>query len=247
METAYSPKLMCASIYQKPTEKTLILSPREHFQRPFNFDAWSEIRLGFFLSRVAAANDNAAGVNETFAAGVAADQICIGLKTSADLEIPGTAGCKFVGVASRAGADSSDTGATYVATGGSGFLNPTGWDGVTRIDGSGTVDGPRFPSDPSVATGYCGFYGLRLQLADRGLATQSFTITSFFTNPVAGNDYSPAALVALMNALGGASTPRTLAWNTGAAARTIPDALFFRWPFYNNRARISCMRMRRYA
>jgi hypothetical protein len=127
-------------------------------------------------------------------------------------------------------------------------LSAYGYEGVTAVAGSGAVTGmDNIPADPSPATGYCAFLGLRFVITNRGAATQSIALTSCVSGTTSGGTYTAALMLGDLNAFVGPSTSRTIAWNDGAAAYAIPDAFYFRAPLYNNRLRISCIRMKRFA
>lgn len=239
-----------AKIYLKSAENTLILSPREMFQRAFSFASnWSEIRMGFFWSIISATGDNTQGPGESLTISSVLDNIAIGIKDSATQAIPGQVGSFFAGVGANTSSPAYiNNPPVGIAAGGNvDALNVFGYNGVTAIAGSGNSTALLCPSDPSPATGYCGFGGVKFVLANRGGATQQFTITICRTQTVAGADYSPAALRTLMNTFASPSTPRTLAWNSGGVALPIPDAYCVRLPFFNNRIRLSCIRASQYA
>lgn len=83
-----------ATIYQKTaSDKTLILSPREYFLRPFDFGTdWTEVRVGIFFGGVTSGGDNTQAVSETVAVSSAIDRIAFGIKDSATAALPGQAG-----------------------------------------------------------------------------------------------------------------------------------------------------------
>lgn len=245
-----------ALIYQKlVTDKTLILDPREYVMRPFDLGAdWTEIRFGFFWTPVQSGNDNLepAG-NEVIAINNAQDWITAGFKDSATTALPGQATAFFLGHIGWNNVNPGqcslvDLGATW-RIGGSNTATTghlAGYDGVT-LKGSDAAAGvaPQAP-DASLAAGYNGFFGVKCVLTNRGLATQQAQLSSAVTATVAGTDYSIAALRQAINNgvyTGGAA----FAWNDGAAALTVPDAVFLRLPFFVNRIRISAMMVVRYA
>ncbi len=243
-----------SSIYQKTvSDKTNILAPREYFIRPFDFQNWTEARFGILWSAVASSGDNVTVAPETVALSTAADLISFGLKDSATSALPGQAGSIFLGATNALGASAltfgaGAAGANFASNlGNPAVLAATGYNGVTKFGGTGSegIDGIQCPSNTAVASGYCGFYALKFVINNRGLSTQTVTITGSTQSTVSGTDYSASALRILLNNAtytnGG-----TIAWNTGAAARDIPDSFWIRAPFYSNRMRISCMMGVRY-
>lgn len=236
-----------ATIYAKTgTDKTCILSPREYFMRPFDFQAWTETRFGLYMDGVAASDDNTDSSAEAVATGSAADLIAIGMKDSATTNLPGVAGGLFLGVRNES-TQSAGISGTSIQSNNNLSLAACGFNGATLVAGTSSdrVDALQFPS-ASPATGYNGFWAIKFVITNLGAATQSVAISTTATTPIAGTDYSASALRTLINN-GTYSTPRTVAWNSGGVALDIPDAIFIRLPFYSNRIRISCMRAIRYA
>ncbi len=244
-----------SSIYQKTaTDKTCILAPREYFLRPFNFLAWTEARFGLFFGGVTAAGDNTSSTSESVAKSSVSDIIAFGIKNSSTSDLPGQAGSLFLGVTSDNDASCTTfgvgaAGGDYASISGNpAFLVSTGYNGVTKIGGTDTqaCNGMHYPTVTSGATNYCGFFGLKFVINNIGLSTQSVTLSSSFVSTVSGSDYSAAALRTLLNN-STYNNSSTLTWNDGVSARAIPDALYLRMPFYNNRIRVSSMMGVRYA
>lgn len=236
-----------ALIYQKDTEKTLILSPRESYQRAFDFGLdWTEIRLGMYFSGISAAGDNSASVNETVNINNASDRIAYGIKNSTNTNYPGTADSIFIGALSN-GSSSQCNGENFYSQP-STLLAGGGLYGITQIlPGSPNLGaGLIYPNSPAGSTSYCGAAILRIVISNRGLSNQSVVVSSAFTKTISGSDYSSAALRTLMNNASWVAAG-SFNWNDGSVAYPIPDAFYIRLPFYNNRIRISCMRATRYA
>lgn len=238
-----------ALIYQKTvSDKTLILAPREFILRPFDFGTdWTEMRFGVFFTGVLSTDDNTASAAEIVTLSTAADRIAFGIKDSATNDLPGFGASLFLGAATQTG-QTSDCAATSFSQSGSANLTAVGYHDTTIVGGAGAQqlgNNMAFPSAAG-ATGYNGFYALRYVITNRGLSSQSVAISAASTTPIAGTDYSAQALRLLINGASFGSSIAT-AWNTGAAARTIPDAIYIRMPFYSNRIRISAMRAIRYA
>jgi len=240
-----------SSIYQKTvSDKTCILAPREYFIREFDFEDWTEMRFGMFLSAVTSGGDDTINTAETVAISTVADRMTIGLKDAATTILPGVAGSSFLGVITGTSASSSSFAGSGFGCAGSPVNAPSaaGYNGATLIGGtSAQVLGDYVKAqNASSATGYCGFYGLKFVITNRGLASQSVAISSFSNIAIAGADYSASALRTLINnSIYG--TAASIAWNDGVAAYDIPDALWIRMPFYNNRIRLSSIMGVRYA
>lgn len=236
-----------ALIYTKAAEKTLILSPREGYQRAFDFQDWTEIRLGMFYSGVAASGDDTDAINEVVTYNTPSDAIAFGLKNSSNTVIPGLATSTFVGLFNKLTYQSESNGSNFFSNTnvGSGLL-PSAFNGATAIANIGPIQtGFTFPA-ASGGTGYCGVMVLKMVVTDRGLATQKIGMVNYVNGAVGGSDYSTAALRTQMNSATFGSLV-DVDWNAAGVALPIPDSFFVRFPFYNNRIRISCMRASRYA
>lgn len=240
-----------AKIYAKSvTNKTLILSPREYFLRPFDFGTdWTEVRMGFFFGGVTSGGDNTQAAAEALTVSTPADKIFVGLKNSDDEAIPGFAGSLFFGHMTATTRQSIvESGSAFSGTGGA--LAVGGYVGTSLIGGSTSEEtGSQkmsFGSLVANASSYDGFFALKFVIANRGLATQTVTITSVANDPQVNSDYNETTVQTRINN-GTYAGSKTLAWNDGSVAYDIPDAVFIRLPFYSNRIRISVIRVIRYA
>lgn len=251
-----------AVIYLKsnnPLDQTLVLDPREGLLRQTNFGtAWNEVRIGMFYSAVAlTGNDNAPPTaQETVSNANAIDQLTFGLKDSSVVP-PGFAGTLFLGLATGANlftSNNAGNGFTCCQNSGGtnqGTLAATGFAGVTMVNGAVTTDNLAnlvAPVTPGAATSYSAFYALRFVVSNPGQSTQSVIVSWAATSPwptVA--DLSVANLrngitASIMN--GSSNTynnPRTIAWNSGGVARTLPDSFWLRIPLSNTKIRISAI------
>ncbi len=239
-----------AQIYQKTvSDKTCILAPREFFLRPFDFGSdWTEMRLGVYFSGVTSGADDTTSVAETVVVSTAADNIYFGLKNSDTDDLPGFGTALFLGAMTQAASTSQITAGSpnKIRSSAGDFLVGNGYHDTTLVTGSGgTGQSMQFPA-ASLTSGYCGFYVVKFVINNLGLSSQTVDISLSTNAGVSGTDYSAAALRLLINNAT-FSTAYNVAWNTGAAARVIPDAVFIRLPFYNNRIRLSCIRAIRYA
>lgn len=232
-----------ALIYLKGAENTCILAPREMTVRPFNFGAWTEMRMGIFFTMVTAAGDDANAVNETVVIASALDYMAFGIKTN-NTTPARTAGTDFIGLMNQTAQSS------LLTAGAPGNLNSAGNPrGVYLNDAAvlseatnlGQADFPQAAG----AAGYNGFLGLRFVITNLGLVNQQINLGFGIRSSVAGVDYSVTALRTQI--LSGGSTGYTMGgprdWNTGVVARVVPDAFYVRMPFFNNRIRMSAMEM----
>jgi len=244
-----------ATIYAKSlTDKTLILDPREYMLRPFDLGAtWTEIRWGFFWTMVTSGGDDVPAVNEGVALNTVADFPVMGLKDAATTALPGQAGSLFLGnIAVTVGDVSAQIfGGPPDHLGGSavGGRSLAGYHGVTLKGGLVDIGAASwYWPQANLVNGYNGFMGIKYVITDRGLATQTVTLTQAAVSPVPGLDYSVNNLRTYLNntpyANGSGLPP--VQWNDGVAAYALPDAVFVHLPFYNNRIRISAMQIIRY-
>lgn len=223
--------------YEKEGVPTAVLAVRE-FQRATLTaklgSNWTEARIGMFFSGVDAHEENTPPPMETMAVADVSDYVFFGLKDANSYFLPGEAGGTFVGI--RSTGTTSRVGADYFADSNE-ECSAVAYAGTTLIDGGVIENGSlRFP-DPEPATGYSGFYSVKFVVNSRGLSSQSVSISVARSGDVSGADYGKAALYqAINNSSYGAA--KTVAWNTGAAARALPDASWVRIPFYNSRIRI---------
>jgi hypothetical protein len=236
-----------ALIYLKSLENALVLAPREGFMRPFDFSAWTEIRIGFFASIVSTAGSNTLGTTETVVFNSTSDQWTIGLKSTTS-DLPGVVGTDFVGLSSYTGVSGNAT------TGSNGRDYGTSnaqrqaiavHDTTYAIQaGSG---GFGWATNGTLSSQYCGFLGIKFVIANLGLSNQTIAISTSNTTDFGTTDYSASALQLQLNNATYSAVGSALAWNNGSVAYPIPSNVWFRYPFYNNQARISCIRAIRYA
>lgn len=237
-----------ALIYTKLTDKTTVLSPREGAGRKFNFGTdWTEIRLGMFCSAVAATGSNDVNVPESSASSGITDFITFGIKDDSPT-YPGQVGSTFLGIRSGGTLNASTPTNTYS---GNDWWLTTGYFGATMVQNPTTMAPSVYlggAAPASAATGYCCFFAIKIIISNRGLSSQSVTISveNGAGQVVPGSDYSPTALRTLLNnSVYG--TGQAIAWNDGVTARAIPDCVWVRVPLYLNALRISCVRAIRYA
>jgi hypothetical protein len=235
-----------ASIYTKGSEKTTILEPQEAPLRQFGLGEWTEIRIGAFFSAIAATGPNDNAVSESLVPSLITDYLVFGIKNEGQ-PMPGHTGSLFLGIRS------SDTNLVQ-AIPSAGFQDSSGtWKAVSYVDATMDLGGAVLTSvaigqcNPTGGTGYCSFIGIKFVINNRGLSTQTVSISAAnSSNGIAGNDYSATALRTFLNNTA-YNSPVTLDWNTGAAARPIPDYFYIRSPLFNNRIRLSAVRAIRYA
>lgn len=207
------------------------------------------MRFGMYFNFVDNVGDNTNSSLETVALTTSADRMAFGLKDSATNDLPGFGAALFLGAVSFGpSAFVQNIGGTQAST--TGFdLAGAGYHDTTLVGGTNTQslgNHLQAPASSLGATGYNGFFAVKFVITNLGTASQSVAISSAFNAAVTGTDYSAQALrLDINNAL--YYTPVSVAWNDGAVARTIPDAIFIRMPFYSNRIRLSAIRAIRYA
>lgn len=236
-----------AKIYAKPiatgTDKCLILDPREAIIYPFNIGDWTEARLGFFVSMCHTIGDNTNAVNESVNADNPSNAWAIGLKNN-DTNLPISSGAKFWGIC-----PSTVTSINVSATNASGAHRTIVADGSTIIGTSASFHGNMYLNPGATLTsGFAYFLGLKFNITNKGLATQ--TVGMQYDSKA--TTYSDTSISALRARLVGfapdsASGSSGLAWNTGTEAKAIPDTIFMRFPFANNRIRIHSLLIERFA
>lgn len=239
-------------LFTKNTDPTIVLAPREALRAPLNFgDEWTEVRVGIFLTGVSAWLEDEKGslLKEDLPIADVSDHLTFGLSKAGISALPGQVDSLFLGIRSDgATAEARPVNTVTPPTTPTGRFSgafsqccAVGYDGATLVNGGVIADGAlRFPSveDPAA---FNGFYSLKIRITNRGLSSQKVHFSVASIAAVSSADYSPATLRDLINNTQyGAEV--TIAWNTGSAARDIPDTVWFRIPFYNFRARIHALR-----
>lgn len=237
-----------ALIYTKLTDKTTVLAPREGGGHKFNFGTdWTELRIGAFISAVAATGSNDNTVSETNNPANVTDYPTFGIKDDS-ATWPGQTNSRFLGVTTQ-------DGIATVADPSTGIGSPGGpWYACSYVDTTRTVSASSVKTSltmgqcsPAGATAYCNYFAVKFVVSDIGLSTQSVAISMASQNSgISGNDYSATALRTLINN-GTYGAPQSVDWNTGAAARPLPDCIWIRTPLYLNTLRLSAIRAIRYA
>lgn len=200
---------------------------------------WTEARVGMYFTGVDSIEDDVSCRSETRTGSDYSDYLTFGLKNSDNFNLPGESSSSFIGVRSN-----SITMKAVVPSGTPGWfadLNQEciamGYAGATIVNGGVLANSSlRFP-DPSPATGFNGFYCVKLVVSGRGTASQAVSISISSSPSISGTDYGKAALYQIMNnATFGPA--KIVVWNTGVAARTLPNAAWVRLPFFGGRIRI---------
>lgn len=238
-----------ALIYTKlATDKTTVLAAGEGGGRKEDLGAWTELRYGVFCSAISISGSNANNTNETLTPANLTEHVTFGLKDDDQTTFPGEAGSLFIGIREGDLANVQSVAGTGIGSS-AGSWRPVGYHGTTEVLGADLGGTARLGSaTASGASAYCGFLGVRINITDLGLATQTLSMRTAALSDIAGTDYTETALLTnLQNLLIDALTPQTIAWNDGAAARAIPDCLWIRTPLLSNSIRISAIRAVRYA
>lgn len=240
--------------YDKETDIVGILDPRQGAGIPLGFkdEAWTEARIGGFVSGCAASGDNTAWATETVAVSSAYDQFMVGIKNSAfQNSVLGQADCDFWGISGLSGNNT-------VITNTSGGVNVEGGvtvltsDAGTRfsVANGATVNGASVGSSSNyfnigtkaavvATTGFCRFFGIRIIITDRGLSSQTVRMYLSINGNTAHTDTAKATLQSLLTNM----TSHTLTdsgsitANDGATAFPVPDSFYVRCPFISNRFR----------
>lgn len=239
-----------ANIYQQvSSDKTLILAPREAFQRKFDVGSWNEIRLGIFFNSAGSSTPTSSYVDEILNQNTRSDIIAFGLKDSATSILPGFSGSYFLG-ASITGSESMAANNTQYYNNSITNLYGTGFYGTSASFGSSNLSQLRYPNGGGAnsSTDYCGFYVLKMVLNNSGSSTQTVTMTTSATQQVSSGTsfYSIPQLNQLMNnATFGSNS--TVTWNDGVNAYPIPDSIWIRTPYYFNTIRISSLSLIKYS
>lgn len=247
-----------ASTYQKTgSDVTCTLASRQALYRQLGsaFSGWTDLRIGMFYSFVGLATDDTVGVTESLTISTYADYFTMGLNVD-NVTLPGqSSSSAFIGACGAL--DQVNANATHTTFAFSGWVEAfTCWGAITGAHGgsnfaggvyaNNNMTGGTYP-DPTLTSGYCSFHGLRLVINNYGLSTQTITPYTTNTNSIAGTDYSDANLrTYLQNATWAGSSTGSYAWNTGAAARAIPNYLWLRAAWLNNRLRISNIKVMRF-
>lgn len=243
-----------AEVYTKGSKKTLILSNRELVLRPFNFSDWEEIRLGFYFSNVSSSGPDNLATAETVAQSTVADKIMFGIKDDSD-DIPGEGNSMFIGIGTHSGESSQLTvndGNLGWSRMGGGTTSNRGMCGLTTV-GATVTENTAVGStaiacyDAFGANGQSGFACLRIVVNDKGLSTQSVSLSWLSGNQ--NTKYTISDLTTDMNNMTGSevSLGADLAWNDGSSAYDLPNNFYLRTPFYNNRIRLLNMQAIRYS
>lgn len=233
-----------AIIYSKTdtqlgTKNALILGVREAMFRPFNFGAWTEMRVGIFISFTGLAGSNVVPLGETVNHASYLDFSGFGL-INGSTTLPGQAiGTQFIGqgCGAKAGGSASLNSGPWILQNGSG-----GADNVSAIDttfingasGLAYIGGVTTPVNPAT---YAGFNGLRFVVQNPGLSTQTIQCYGSVTADY-GGPYTLSNLRSMLNLFAGQNTGSNLVWNQAGAALPLPNYFFFRSSLLNSQVRL---------
>jgi hypothetical protein len=221
------------------TDKVGCLSPRDaFFGRTLIGSNWLEVRYGMFFTFVPSGNDDAACGAESIVQAGYLDWFTFGLKNSDNAEPPGKFGAQFLGHAWPGGAGTLAI--TANSAGGGAMTSSANTQLLAALNGVTKISSADSHSQgyPIWAAGNVNaFMGVKLTVQNFGLANQTVT-PSHCRVETAATDVSSAAL---RNALFNTSynAVAALNWFSGGAALPLPDALWLRAPFNNNRVRIT--------
>lgn len=232
-----------AKIYTKTAiDKTLILAPREAFIRGFDFGAWTDIRVGMYLSGVDGSVDDSPAVSQTVGLTDAASRLAFGIKNNDSSTLPGETGASFLGISNNASYPAYSSSTSFHAGVSAGRVGVMGIKDTTVLNDTNTSFAElAFPVESSALTSsYCGLYIIRYVVSNAGTAAQSVSVRVYKSSPIAGTDYSASALEIAIGTPAMASGT-SVTWNDGVSAYDLPDAFFVRLPFTTSRLRISAL------
>lgn len=268
-----------AYIYPKSSssgyDECLVLNPREAASRLFNMSgsfagstsitgSWTEIRIGLYYglpvwnsASLASSSFNAVAANETAWINSPFDWWSFGIKDTETQILPGYSGSNFIGIGvplvTPGGANQyvNRLNGQLGGIGGSSNVYSYATNG-TYVASSSTQLPPAFDfvQDPSAASAYNAFYGLRIIINNSGSVSQSLGIQGCYTNPIGTNStyYTPYQLIQDMNTFASANSSASIQWWSGSANNPlpIPDGFWWRLPLYNCCTRFSALAIKRY-
>jgi len=242
------------------TEKAIIMGVREALVYPFVCPNWLDFRVGFFLSLCSATDDSTiTGLAEDIiTVGQSVDRMWIGLKQSNSVQ-PANAGTTFLGYASALQPDtiansrllSSGIGGTddanyWIAIGSVGgafhMVN-----GTTSVMDQGSGIHIHFPQNAANAGGNATL--VMFKLLRTTTTSTTIQVYPYYINVPGTNSFdrmydSACLLQTIRDNFRSYSFPSSFgSGNIG----TVPDALYFFWPFYKSKLRIHAVVIEKFA
>jgi hypothetical protein len=249
-----------ALIYtQSAPDKVLTLAIREAFIYPFVSPNWKDLRLGFYASLTnPTADDVHTALTEALPKVDYSDRYFFGFKNNSNDTRPVAAGTSFAGIMNESGGNitansvvdpsndnSTTTGTKYWRARATAGPEMYKIDGVTKTEGStflgGGGGGMLFPQDVAAAGGYS---VLNIVKLTRPTTTSTSISINNQTGASVNVNFSSAPTVANIRTLL-ASSSYTM--SSGTTLTTVPDALYFYWPFLNSRLRILAIALEKFA
>lgn len=226
--------------YPQGSDRVYVLEPREAFHTPFDIGSdWTEARLGIMLSATDTAGFNNAFVSgESMPGTTPTESIQFGIKDPS-AALPKAAGSIYWGI--------DHNGAVTVPGGDhvDGMFRTGAWDGAT-VAGAVSGQSQYLWIKPGAAqnnnSAFGGFMALKFQIANRGQANQTVTV-SLGRNSNMHTDTRIPYLRGMISAISYNVTSGAVPWNTGSAAKPIPSTIYFRMPFVQNRWRVHSVAM----
>jgi hypothetical protein len=232
---------------------------RQALYRPLGsaFSGWTQIRIGMFFTFTSPTSDDAVGSSESFSISTYNDYLTMGLNVD-NATLPGqSANSAFIGLVGCIDQTQSNQ---YSSGAGNFSFNDwvsafTVWGAITGASGGSNYAGGKYSGNsmpggsyptPIGSSGYCGFYGLQMTIVNPGASNQYINFWTSVLSPMTGTDYSYTQLRYQLQASANSWSAAggnggTYVWNTGSAARAIPNYLWIRSNFNNNRLRLSCI------
>jgi hypothetical protein len=232
-----------ATIFAIDTGKnSLVLGPREALSYPFNVGNWSELRIGMLYTMVSASNFNSNYLPETVANNAITSRFFYGIKNSSNTDLPGVSGVSFIGLSNLGSAPSIACNPADISFGTFAMK-------MITPDLGQTNETTTLPQDNWVAVpgSTYGFWGMQYFYNSGNNIVSGRRI-----NDVGGQSNSSLTyLRQRMSAL-----PNPSIYVTGffsqngtpaGSGYSLPDAFYFRMPFYSNSFRIANLCVERYA
>lgn len=232
-----------ATIFAIDTGKnSLVLNPREALSYPFNVGNWTELRIGMLYTMVAGTSFNLVYGPETVVNNSISNRFFYGIKNSSNLDFPGNSGVSFIGLSNLSSAASiaCNNADTTFGTFAMKMLTPDlGQTGETT-----TLTQGNWVATPGSTYG---FWGMQY------LYNSGNNIISGRRVYDAGGQ-SNSSLTYLRQRMSALPNPSIYVTGffsqSGAPAGSgypLPDAVYFRLPFYSNSFRIANLCVERYA
>lgn len=225
--------------YAKNTSDiTLIPDPRAALSYPFNAGSWTDLRVAFSVSATSESDPNAAPAEEAITVTNYPNWITMGLKDAATTDLPGqSSSSRFCGLLhfnSQSRMNNAIAGSSFMS------LASGVWDGttLTKVNVAGQLGWTH--ANLIGNTNYSEVVLIRFELLNPGTGSQQIRIGWSFGG---GHSVSVGGLRAQLASF----APVNGVSDTFTFLGTVPNAVFFRWPFAASRARIHALVVEKFA